>query len=171
MAVEPICPLPPGIHVERGSVGADIQDLAKDRAIVTDPERADFPADNTAPLDSTREHHEGFTLQTYGIRNKRSREVEVMSYVDYVELNGPAFRAGMKKGDVILSVNGESVDACTHSDLVTKIQRGGRDLRLVVLFEDCCKKVELAVERYIRLKGLSGRVTLMNRVSLGFLRR
>ena len=26
-------------------------------------------------------------------------------------------------------MNGESVDACTHSDLVTKIQRGGRDLR------------------------------------------
>ncbi|RUS91162.1 hypothetical protein EGW08_001075 [Elysia chlorotica] len=140
------------VSVLRGSVGADLQDLAKDRAIVTDPEETR----RRRTIRLTRQHLRaswGFTLQTYGIRNKRSREVEVMSYVDYVEMNGPAFRAGMKKGDVILSVNGESVDTFTHRDLVTRIQRGGRELRLVVLFEDCCKKVELQ-ERYIRLKKL-----------------
>ncbi|GFR90600.1 general receptor for phosphoinositides 1-associated scaffold protein [Elysia marginata] len=140
------------VSILRGSVGADLQDLAKDRAIVTDPEETR----RRRTIRLTRQHLRaswGFTLQTYGIRNKRSGEVEVMSYVDYVEMNGPAFRAGMKKGDVILSVNGESVDTYTHRDLVTKIQKGGRELRLVVLFEDCCRKVELQ-ERYIRLKKL-----------------
>ncbi|GFN89562.1 general receptor for phosphoinositides 1-associated scaffold protein [Plakobranchus ocellatus] len=140
------------VSILRGSVGADLQDLAKDRAILTDPDETR----RRRTIRLTRQHLRaswGFTLQTYGIRNKKTGEVEVMSYVDYVEINGPAWLAGMKKGDVILSVNGESVDMCTHRDLVTKIQRGGRELRLVVLFEDCCKKVELQ-ERYIKLKKL-----------------
>ena len=37
-------------------------------------------------------------LQTYGIRNKRSKQVEVMTYVDYVEMHGPAWIAGMRRG-------------------------------------------------------------------------
>lgn len=133
------------------SVGADIHVLAKDREIFTDPEET--RRRRAIRLVRSKANSWGFTLQTYGIRNKRTKEVEVMSYVDYVELNGPAWVAGMRRGDIILSVNGESVDAATHKELVNKIKRSGHELRLVVLFEDCCTKVELH-ERYLKLKKL-----------------
>lgn len=37
-------------------------------------------------------------LQTYGIKNKKTGTIDVMTYVDYVEMNGPAWIAGMRKG-------------------------------------------------------------------------
>ena len=37
-------------------------------------------------------------FQTYGIRNKHTKQLEVMTYVDYVEIQKPAYVAGMRKG-------------------------------------------------------------------------
>ncbi|XP_005101952.2 uncharacterized protein LOC101851962 [Aplysia californica] len=132
----------------KGSVGAELQHLAQDRAIPSAPDES--RRRRTIRL-VRHQNSWGFTLQTYGVRNKRTREVEVMSYVDYVEINGAAWVAGMRRGDIILSVNGESVESSTHAELVKRIQQSGPDMRLVVLFEDCCKKVELH-ERYLKLK-------------------
>ncbi|XP_067687407.1 uncharacterized protein [Haliotis asinina] len=132
----------------QGSVGDDLDHLEKDRAIHTDP-------DETRRRRTIKLHQEnnkwGFTLQTYGIKNKKTNELEVMTYVDYVELHSSAGLAGMRRGDVILSVNGESVEGEPHKTLVRKIREAKDTLRLVVLFEDCCRKVEL-YERFIRLK-------------------
>lgn len=49
-------------------------------------------------------------LQTYGIKNKKTGTIDVMTYVDYVEMNGPAWIAGMRKGKlhIALSVQGGS---------------------------------------------------------------
>ncbi|BFZ21987.1 hypothetical protein BsWGS_25026 [Bradybaena similaris] len=135
----------------RGSVGSDLHGLEQDRAIKTEPGEA--KRRRTIKLHRNRGQSWGFTLQTYGIRNKRTREVEIMSYVDYVEIDGSAWLAGMRRGDIILSVNGESVELCTHRELVKRIQSCSWELRLVVLFEDCCQKVELH-ERYLKLKRL-----------------
>ncbi|XP_046555999.1 uncharacterized protein LOC124265256 isoform X2 [Haliotis rubra] len=132
----------------QGSVGDDLDHLERDRAIHTDP-------DETRRRRTIKLHQEnnkwGFTLQTYGIKNKKTNELEVMTYVDYVELHSSAGLAGMRRGDVILSVNGESVEGEPHKTLVRKIKEAKDTLRLVVLFEDCCRKVEL-YERFIRLK-------------------
>ncbi|XP_059141878.1 uncharacterized protein LOC131929609 [Physella acuta] len=137
------------VPILKGSFSSGLDELARDREIVTDPDET--KRRRTIKLTRSKTKSWGFTLQTYGIKNKRTQEVEIMSYVDSVEFKGPAWMAGMRRGDVILSVNGESVEAATHNELVNKIQRSGYDLRLVVLFEDCCTKVELHA-RYLRLK-------------------
>ncbi|XP_022656780.1 cytohesin-interacting protein-like [Varroa jacobsoni] len=88
----------------------------------------------------------GFTLQTYGIRHREVSEIELITYVDSVEPYGSAARAGMRAGDVILSINGQDVESVDHNRLIQMIQACGKAMRVVVLFEDCVRRVALHVK-------------------------
>ncbi|XP_053386080.1 uncharacterized protein LOC123537762 [Mercenaria mercenaria] len=136
--------------VKRASVGAELHHLDEDKSITTDP--GENSKRRTLKL-IKKQNSWGFTLQTYGIKHKKTNEIEIMTYVDYVEFDGAAWLAGMRRGDEILSVNGEKVVEIAHQQLVNKIRQAGETLRLVVLFEDCCRKVDLH-ERFLKLKAV-----------------
>lgn len=107
--------------------------------------------------------------QTYGIYHKKDENVELLTYVDHVDVNGPAFKgepnlflnlilsisdhftAGLREGDVILSINGQSMEKADHRSLVDYIQSCEKSMRMVVLFENCVLKVELH-KRFIKLR-------------------
>ncbi|XP_033629421.1 general receptor for phosphoinositides 1-associated scaffold protein-like [Asterias rubens] len=93
----------------------------------------------------------GFELQTYAIHHRGSNEVEVCTYVCDVLSDGAAYLAGMRPGDIILSVNGINVEGAKHHQIVELIKISSNSLRLVVLFEDCVRKVELN-KKLVKLK-------------------
>lgn len=93
----------------------------------------------------------GFELQTYAIHHKGRRELELCTYVCTIHKDGPAHLAGMLPGDIILSVNGISVEKASHETIVHLIKRSNDALRLVVLFEDCIRRVALH-KRMVQLR-------------------
>ncbi|KAM3722274.1 Cytohesin-interacting protein [Dirofilaria immitis] len=92
----------------------------------------------------------GFTLQTYLLKRKGDDVPSKVTYVDYVQLDSPAADAGIRAGDMIISINGHVVTAMSHEELI-KLIGSYHQMRMVVIFENIRQHIEL-VARAIKLR-------------------
>ncbi|KHN73150.1 Cytohesin-interacting protein [Toxocara canis] len=94
----------------------------------------------------------GFTIQSYVLKRDGEEIPEKVSYIDYVQLDSPAAEAGIRAGDMIVSINGRVVTEMSHRSLIELIG-SCREMRMVLIFENIRERIEL-VARAIRLRKL-----------------
>ncbi|XP_074657452.1 uncharacterized protein LOC141910635 isoform X2 [Tubulanus polymorphus] len=69
-------------------------------------------------------------------------DLPALQYLDRVDKNGNADKAGLKQGDFILEINGENVVSASHTRVVSLIKESGDVLAMKVLSKNKEKKSE-----------------------------
>ncbi|VDK48606.1 unnamed protein product [Anisakis simplex] len=94
----------------------------------------------------------GFTIQCYVIKRNIDDVTEKISYIDYVQMDSPAFEAGIRPGDVIISINGCVVTTMSHKDLIDLIN-SLYEMRMVLINDSIKERINL-IGRAIKLRKL-----------------
>ncbi|PAV76522.1 hypothetical protein WR25_13649 [Diploscapter pachys] len=82
--------------------------------------------------------------ESYMFKRTENDVPQRITYVDYVQNNSSADKATLRKGDVVLAVNGVSVTSYSHSSLVNLIS-SLLTMRLVTIFRDVPRIISLSV--------------------------
>ncbi|XP_037094994.1 cytohesin-interacting protein [Syngnathus acus] len=85
----------------------------------------------------------GFEVQTHNLQLKSSSAVEVCTFVSRVEDNSAAETAGLTAGDVIITINGDSIEGFTHQHVLDLIGGSTNDLKLETVCSSVVKWIEL----------------------------
>lgn len=62
----------------------------------------------------------------FHLRLEKSPSGRIAHVLREMDLDGPADKAGMQDGDVLLEVNGESVESLTHEEIVDRVRQSGQ---------------------------------------------
>ncbi|XP_061926681.1 cytohesin-interacting protein [Entelurus aequoreus] len=108
------------------------------------------PQRSTVVLEKEDNGTFGFEVQTHGLQLRSSSAVEVCTFVSRVEDSSAAESAGLTAGDVIISINGASIEGCSHQHILDLI--GGSTNRLKM--ETVCGSVVKWIELEKRVKML-----------------
>ncbi|XP_051564103.1 cytohesin-interacting protein-like isoform X2 [Myxocyprinus asiaticus] len=93
----------------------------------------------------------GFEIQTYGLKVKNSSMVEMCTFVCSVQDGSAAEAAGLTTGDIILSVNGVSIEGSTHQHIIELIRESTNMLKLETVSGSVVKRIELEKKmRYLK---------------------
>ncbi|KTF84910.1 hypothetical protein cypCar_00028021 [Cyprinus carpio] len=93
----------------------------------------------------------GFEVQTYGLKVKNSSMVEMCTFVCSVQDGSAAETAGLTAGDIILSVNGVSIEGSTHQHIIELIRESTNMLKLETVSGNVVKRIELEKKiRYLK---------------------
>ncbi|XP_013872144.1 cytohesin-interacting protein [Austrofundulus limnaeus] len=85
----------------------------------------------------------GFDIHTYGVQQKSSSAVEMCTYVCKVKEASVAESAGLTAGDVIISVNGVSIEGLSHENVLNLISESSNNLKMETVCVNVVKKIEM----------------------------
>ncbi|KAM9344191.1 cytohesin-interacting protein [Pholidichthys leucotaenia] len=85
----------------------------------------------------------GFEIQTYGLQLKSSSAVEMCTFVCKVQEDSVAESAGLTAGDIIVTVNGVSIEGSSHQHILNLIRESTNSLKMETVCGNIVKKIEL----------------------------
>ncbi|XP_070694154.1 cytohesin-interacting protein [Pempheris klunzingeri] len=85
----------------------------------------------------------GFEIQTYGLRLKDSSAVEMCTFVRKVQEDSAAESAGLTAGDIIVTINGASIEGSSHQHILDLIRESTNSLKMETVCGNVVKQIEL----------------------------
>ncbi|KAF7665229.1 hypothetical protein LDENG_00149010 [Lucifuga dentata] len=101
------------------------------------------PQRNTVELEKQDNETFGFEIQTYGLQQKNSSAVEMCTFVCRVQEDSAAENAGLTAGDVIVTINGVSIEGSSHQHIVDLIRESTNFLKMETVCGSVVKRIEL----------------------------
>ncbi|XP_076603216.1 cytohesin-interacting protein [Chaetodon auriga] len=113
------------------------QSLSNSLVDYSDPQRI------TIVLEKQDNETFGFEIQTYGLQLKDSTAVEMCTYVCKVQEGSTAESAGLTAGDIIVTVNGVSIEGSSHEHILDLIRESTNRLKMETVCGNVVKQIEL----------------------------
>lgn len=85
----------------------------------------------------------GFEIQTYGLQLRDSSAVEMCTFVRKVLEESAAENAGLTAGDIIITINGASIEGLSHERVLELIRESTNKLKIETVSGTIVKKIEL----------------------------
>ncbi|XP_044073682.1 cytohesin-interacting protein isoform X2 [Siniperca chuatsi] len=85
----------------------------------------------------------GFEIQTYGLQLKDSSAVEMCTFVRKVQEDSAAESAGLTAGDIIVTINGVSIEGSSHQHILDLIRQSTNSLKMETVCGNVVKQIEL----------------------------
>ncbi|XP_074551566.1 cytohesin-interacting protein [Halichoeres trimaculatus] len=85
----------------------------------------------------------GFEIQTYGLQLRDSSAVEMCTFVRKVQEESAAENAGLTAGDIIITINGASIEGLSHERVLDLIRESTNKLKMETVSGAVLKKIEL----------------------------
>ncbi|KAM7380609.1 hypothetical protein PAMP_003891 [Pampus punctatissimus] len=101
------------------------------------------PQRTTITLEKQDNETFGFDIQTYGLQLKNSSAVEMCTFVCRVQEDSAAEGAGLTAGDVIVTVNGVSIEGSSHQHILDLIKESTNNLKMETVCGSVVKLIEL----------------------------
>ncbi|XP_072253243.1 cytohesin-interacting protein [Leuresthes tenuis] len=85
----------------------------------------------------------GFEIHTYGLQLRNSSAVEMCTFVCKVKEDSVAESAGLTAGDIIITINGVSIEGLSHQHVLELIKESTNSLRMETVCGNVVKQIEL----------------------------
>ncbi|XP_034417415.1 cytohesin-interacting protein [Cyclopterus lumpus] len=123
------------------------------------------PQRTTIVLEKQDNETFGFEIQTYGLQLKDSSAVEMCTFVRKVQEDSAAENAGLTTGDIIVTINGVSIEGSSHQHILDLIRESTNSLKMETVCGNIVKQIELEKrmnllkqslrEKLVELQGLT----------------
>ncbi|XP_041923220.1 cytohesin-interacting protein [Alosa sapidissima] len=134
------------------------------------------PLRTTVVLEKQDNEAYGFEVQTYGVQLKNTTAVEMCTFVCTVQQDSAAENAGLSAGDVIVTINGISIEGSSHQDIISLIRESTNVLKMETVSGTLVKRIELEKklsllkqnlrERWVELQALTQQEKRLTRGNL-----
>ncbi|XP_026231362.1 cytohesin-interacting protein [Anabas testudineus] len=101
------------------------------------------PQRSTIILEKQDNETFGFDIQTYGLQPKNSSAVEMCTFVSKVQEDSAAESAGLTAGDIIVTINGASIEGLSHQHILDLIRESTNNLKMETVCGNVVKQIEL----------------------------